>query len=267
MKKTWIISTLGVLMLLGGNTRLRAQGNAADSTGVDEKPGAQVALDAPLKDEDGKDVTLRRLIDKPSILTLNYFRCSGICTPLLNGLADAINQIPLEPGKDFLVITVSFDPLDTPEVASQKRINYLKQMKRPFPPAAWRFLTGTAQATRQVTDSVGFRFQAVDGGFTHAGVIMALSPQGKVSRYLYGMSFVPADLQMAIQEAATGQVRPSISPVLELCYTYDPQGKRYVLNVTRVAGAVILLLAGGYLFYLVAAGRSRKAGEKERMSV
>ncbi len=251
---------LSSVVWLSGNTPLHAQGDAAETAGIDERPGALVALDAVLKDEDGRDVTLRQLINKPTILTLNYFRCAGICTPLLNGLADALNRIGMEPGKDFQVITVSFDPADTPEVANQKRINYLKQVKRPFPPAAWRFLTGSSQATRAVTDSVGFKFQAVEGGFSHAGAIIALSPQGKVSRYMYGISFLPADLQMALQEAAAGQVRPSISPLPAFCYSYDPQGKRYVLNVNRVAGSVVLLLAGGFLIYLLIAGRSRKVG-------
>ncbi len=106
----------------------------ATDAGINEKLGAQAALDSVLKDEDGKDITLRQLVGKPTILTLNYFTCTGICSPLLNALVDTFNQIGIEPGKDFQVVTVSFDPSDTPEVARQKRINYLKQMKRPFPP-------------------------------------------------------------------------------------------------------------------------------------
>jgi protein SCO1/2 len=213
-----------------------------------------------LKDESGNDVTLRQLIGKPTILTLNYFRCSGICTPLLNALADALNEVKLEPVRDFQVITVSFDPTDTPEMAHEKRINYLKEMKRPFPPAAWRFLTGTAQATKEVCDSVGFGYRVVDYGFVHPGVIMVLSPQGNVSRYLYGITVLHADLEMAIQEAAAGQTRPSISRVLALCYNYDPESRRYVLSITRTAGTAILILAGGFVIFLV---KSRSGNRKE----
>jgi protein SCO1/2 len=139
---------LGCSLLIAAAPGGCAQETAVGGVGIDEKLGGQVALDVTLKDEDGSDVTLRRLIDKPTILTLNYFRCTGICTPLLNGLTGMLNQILIEPGRDFQVITVSFDPKDTPEIARQKRINYLNQMKRPFQPLAWHFLTGDAQATR-----------------------------------------------------------------------------------------------------------------------
>ena len=109
-----------------------------------------------------------------------------------------------------------------------------------------------------MTDSVGFKFRAANDGFIHPGVIVVLTPKGIVSRYLYGIHFLPADLQMAIQEAAKGQVRPTISQVLSFCYSYDPEGRRYVFNVTRAVGAATLLLAGGWVLYLLTAGRWRK---------
>jgi len=266
MRRTAFLVACGIGLLLACCAATGAQGTAPEEAGIVEKLGAQIALDSVLRDEDGNEITPRRLIDKPTILTLNYFRCAGICTPLLNGLVDTLNEIGLEPGKDFQVVTVSFDPFDTPEVAHQKRINYLKQMTRPFPPEGWRFLTGTAQATRAVTDSVGFNFKAVDDGFVHPGAIIVLTPAGIVSRYMYGISFLPADLQMAVQEAAAGNVRPTISKVLSFCYSYDPEGRRYVFSLTRLFGTVTLVLAGAYLLYLVAAGRSRRGKEKEGLS-
>ncbi len=241
---------------------MRAQGNAPTGAGVNEKLGAQVALDSILKDEDGKDVTLRQLIDKPTVLTLNYFTCTGICSPLLNGLVDCLNRIAIDPGRDFRVITMSFDPIDTPEVARGKRINYLNQIKRSFPPDAWHFLTGSAQETRTVTDSVGFNFRpAESGGFIHPGVIVVLTPKGIVSRYLYGITFIPADIQSAVQEAAAGQVRPTITRVLAFCYSYDPQGRRYVLNITRVTGTVVLVLAAGFVLFLLLGKSGRDKGK------
>ena len=255
-------TVLASILILGAAAAIRAKGVTRDEVGIDEKLGAEVALDAVLRDEGGKDITLRQLIDKPTVLTLNYFTCTGICTPLLNGLVDTLNKIGLEPGKEFQVVTMSFDPSDTPEVAHQKRINYLKQMKRPFPPMGWRFLTGSDQATKAVTDSVGFNFRRTESGFAHAGAILVLTPKGFVSRYMYGISFLPADLQMAIQEAAGGEVRPSISKVLAFCYSYDPQGKRYVFDITRAAGAVTLLAAAVFMIYLFVAGRSRRSKEK-----
>jgi len=257
MSKSGLLLSLVVVLAAGSSAFLGAQ----DDAGISEKLGAQVSLDAVLKDEGAKDITLRQLIDRPTVLTLNYFRCAGICTPLLNGLVDTLNRMALEPDKDYRVVTVSFDPTDKPEVAHQKQVNYLRQMKRPFPPAGWRFLTGNAQSIREVTDSVGFRFRAEGDGYIHAGAIIVLTPKGTVSRYLYGIHFLPADLQMAIQEAAAGQVRPSISQVLSFCYSYDPEGRRYVFSMTRAVGAATLLLAGGWVIYLLLAGRLRKKGK------
>ncbi len=260
-----LITGLVLAVSLGWTAHARAQGTTSGGAGIDEKLGAQVALDVALKDEDGKDITLRQLIDKSTVLTLNYFRCAGICTPLLNGLADTLNQMPLEPGKDYVVVTVSFDPSDTPEVAHQKRMNYLRQMKRPFPPTGWRFLTGSAQATKAVADSVGFYFRAVDSGFAHAGAILVLTPRGIVSRYIYGISFLPADLQMALQEAAAGQVRPTISRILALCYSYDSGSRSYVLNITRLTGMAILVVAAGFVMFILK-GKSRGDKKKTRLS-
>ncbi len=262
MKKLLYCVVSLTLLLFAAGCSSRAQEGVVDEVGISEDLGAPVALDAVLRDEEGNPITLRSLIGKPTILTLNYFRCAGICTPLLNGLVDALNEVESEPGRAFQVITVSFDPVDTFEVAHQKQVNYLKQMKRSFPPAAWRFLTGEAASTKAVADSVGFHFRPEGEGFVHPGAIIVLTPEGKVSRYMYGISFLPADLEMAIEEAARGQVRPTVSRLLAFCYSYDPEGRRYVVSITRIAGAGILVLAGGFVIYLLAAGRLRKRREK-----
>jgi len=256
-----LIAGLGLILLAASGAR--PQGAPAGEAGVTEVLGNQAALDAPLKDEDGNDVTLRRLIDKPTILTLNYFRCAGICTPLLNGLADSLNAIAIAPGSDFQVITVSFDPRDTPEIARQKRINYLGQMKRPFPPQAWRFLTGPAESTKQIADSVGFHFRADGDQFIHPGAVMVLSPKGEVTRYMYGISFLPADVEIAVRDAAAGVSSPSIARVLAFCYSYDPVGRRHVFDITRAAGAAILVLAGIFGGYLFIQGRLRKKSRSQ----
>ena len=249
---------VGLALIMSAPLPARAQGTATAEVGMDEKLGAPVALDAILRDEEGMDITLRQLIDKPTIFVFNYFRCPGICPLLLNGVLEVLNQIKLDPGKDFQVITVSFDPNDTPEMAHQKQMNYLKQMKRPFPPKAWRFFTGDAKATKTVTESVGFNFRAQGDMFMHPVALLVLTPKGMVSRYMYGTTFLPADVEMAIQEAAGGQVRPTISKVLALCYSYDPESRRYVFNMTRVVGAVLLVLAGGFVIYLLLTGKSQK---------
>jgi protein SCO1/2 len=214
-------------------------------------------MDVVLKDEAGGDVTLRQLIDKPTILVLIYFRCPGLCPLILSGMVQVLNQIPEEPGKDFRVIAVSFDPSDTPEMARQKKANYLNQMKRRFSPDAWRFLTGSAQNTKAVADSTGFGFRRQEDMYVHPGAIMVLTPEGILSRYMYGTSFLAADVSMAIREAASGQVRPTISKMLSFCYSYDPQGRQYVFSITRLVGAVTLVLIGVFIVFVLV-GKARK---------
>jgi len=261
MIQSKIMTHLIFLLALAFSPLVHAFQQAPAEVGVKEKLGSSVALDSVLRDEQGKPVTLRGLIQKPTILTLNYFRCAGICTPLLNSVADVINQVGLEPGKDFQVITVSFDPSDTPEIAEQKQINYLKLMKRPVAPAAWRFLTGDAVNTKRVSDSVGFHFRADKDQFVHPGVIIMLTPAGTVSHYLYGISFLPAEVQMSLQEAAAGQVSPTISRFLAFCYSYDPESRRYVLSATRLAGIAVLVFAAAFILFLYL-GRSRGSKDK-----
>jgi protein SCO1/2 len=233
---------------------------AADEVAIDEKLGATVPLDLQLNDAAGQKVTLKTLINKPTILTLNYFRCAGICMAQLNELTRTLNKIQLEPGKDFNVITVSFDPRDTPEVAAEKRNTFFKLLKRPFPPLAWRFLTGDAASTKRLADAVGFKFKPQGDMYLHPGALIILSPQGEVTRYIYGITYLPADLQMAIAEAKSGQVRPTISKALSLCFSYDPKGHKYVINVTRIAGSVTLLGAAVFVGLVLFKGRRRGEG-------
>ncbi len=241
----------------------RTQEYRADDPGVVEQLGRKAAVDVSLKDEDGHDVAFGQLLGKPTILTLNYYRCAGICTPLLNNLLSALNEVDAAPEKDFQVLTVSFDPRDTPEIASRKRVNYLKQVKRPFPPGAWRFLTGEAAATRRLADSVGFAFRAQGEDFIHPGVIIFLSPEGVITRYMYGTRFLAADITMAIGEAAKGEARPTISKFLAFCYSYDPGGRRYAFRMTRLVGVILLVLVIGYVVFLSIKGRAKKEAQPQ----
>lgn len=221
------------------------------SVGITEKLGTMVPLDTELVDEDGKKTTLRRVVDRPTILALVYYRCAGICTPLLMGLTGTLNALPLEPGKDFNVVTVSFDPLDTPILAKEKRLNYLRQMQRPFPPSAWRFLTGSQAATKALADAAGFGFVKKGEDYIHPAALMILAKDGKLTRYMYGATFVPADLRLALEEARTGTVRPTVSKFLGFCYTFDPESRRQVFRLNRVFGALTLAVAGIFLAALL----------------
>jgi protein SCO1 len=237
-----------------------------EDAGLDEKLGKQAKLDVKLHDEDGNLVELRSLVDRPTILTLNYFRCGGICSPQLNGLAKAISHSNAVPGNDYRVITVSFDDRDTPEIARQKRSNYLGIVKRPMAPADWRFLTGDAQSTRALADSVGFHFKKVNDDFVHPGALMLLSPEGKITRYMYGTSYLPADIEMAVAEARRGEVQPTINKWLKYCYSYDPEGRTYTLATTRIAGTVVLGAAVAFAAAMFFRGRQKRGEPAKRES-
>jgi protein SCO1/2 len=237
-----------------------SQVQSGSDVGIDEKLGDTVAMDVPLKDENGGDVTLRELVDRPTILIFNYFRCPGICPVLLSSVVDVVNQMSLEPGQDYRLVALSFDPADTPEMARQEKANYLNRMRRQFPPEAWYFLTGGAEETKRVADSTGYAYsRQSDDMYMHPGALIILTPEGVISRYIYGTSFLQADVTMAVQEAASGQVRPTISRMLAFCYSYDPEGRTYVFSVTRFVGALILVLIVLFMIFVFFSKRKKTA--------
>jgi protein SCO1 len=255
MKNAFWVIVLFLVFSPAGNSQMKTPADI----GIDEKLGMTVAMDTVLKDENGNDITLRRLVDRPTILMFNYFRCPGICPVLISNVVEVINEIELEPGKDLRLVAVSFDPLDTPEIARQKKANYLNQIRRPFSPDSWHFLTGSAENTKAVADSAGFNYQKQGDMYVHPGAIIVLTPKGVISRYLYGTSFLTADVTMATEEAARGKVRPTISKVLSFCYTYDPEGRKYVFSVTRVVGAAILIFAVVFVVFITRRRKDSKA--------
>ena len=256
LKRTFVaMAALTVLWTAG-----YAQMESRSEIDIDEKLGKTVALDIPLKDENGEDITLGRFVDKPTILIFNYFRCPGICPVLLSSMVTVVNEMSLEPGKDYRLVAVSFDPTDTPEMARQKKANYLNMMRRPFPPDAWRFLTGNAGNTREVADSAGFNYRKQgEDMYMHPGAIIILTPEGVISSYIYGTSYLAAEVEMAIKEAGAGQVVPTVSKVLSFCYSYDPEGRRYVFSVTRFFGAAILVLIGVFVVFVLLRKKKKPA--------
>ncbi|WP_372365919.1 SCO family protein [Candidatus Uabimicrobium sp. HlEnr_7] len=208
--------------------------------GIEEQLGKNVPLDLEFTDENGKKITLKELCDKPVVLALVYFRCPGICTPLLNELQTVIDKVDLDPLKDFRVITVSIDPKETSQTANEKRTNYINLMKRKenFPKDSWRFLVGNQENINKLANAVGFRYVPEGNEFRHAGALTILSPEGKIVRYLFGLRYLPFDLKMAVVEASEGRVGPTIAKVLKLCFSYDPKNKKYVLNIVRISGVV-----------------------------
>lgn len=228
--------------------------------GIEEQLGRSIPLDATFHDEHGNPVTLGQLIHKPTILALVYLHCQNVCGILLGNLADVLNRLPAEPDKDYTVLAVSFDENETPALALKNKDLFLKMIARPFPRTAWRFLTGDRENIQKLTRAVGFHFKRVGMDFEHPVSLVILSPDGKITRYMYGIDMLPFDLKMALVEAREGRIGPAISKVLRFCFSYDPKAKKLVFNVLRVTGVVTLLFAGSVLFLAL---RRRKAPHEE----
>ena len=230
--------------------------------GIHEKLGQIIPLDLTFRDEMDHPVSLKKLIDHPTILALVYYSCPDVCSFLLHNLAGTLNQLPVEPGKEYRVIAVSFDETEKPELAREKKKLYLSMIEKPFPEDGWRFLTGDQENMQKLADSVGFRFKKEGKAFQHPLALIILSPDGKITRYLYGMEFLPFDLKMAILEASEGRVGPTISKVLRFCFSYDPKGRKYVFNTLRVTGIVTFVCAFAFILFLVFKNRRRHPEER-----
>jgi protein SCO1/2 len=242
---------------------------ADEKVGLEEHPGGQVPMNVPFLDETGRTVTFGELMDgKPAILTLNYYGCPSLCTPQLNDLARSLVRVKLAENRDYRIITLSFDPSETPDKAAEKKAELLAAMPRPFDADAWKLLTGTEPNIRRVTQRVGFHYEKQVGpdGITqymHPAVLVALSPEGKITRYLSGIKQLPFDIQMAMMEASEGKVRPTIAKTLLFCFAYDPKNKTYVFAAEKVGAVVLSLILAGFFLYLVRTGRKRPEEGKD----
>ncbi|MBN2366735.1 MAG: SCO family protein [Calditrichaeota bacterium] len=231
--------------------------------GIIEHLGEFVPLDLSFIDSKGDTVFLRDYIDKPVVVSLVYLNCPGICSPLLGGMADVLDRMDLKPGEDYKALTISFDPSDTPELAREKKRNYFESFRfGPFPEEQWKWVTGDSVSIHKFTDAVGFKYKREGKDFIHAGALIVLSADGKISRYLRGIEFQPFDLKMAITEAAEGRVGPTISKVLLYCFSYDPEGKRYVFNFMKVFGTVFLVFLAGFAIFLIYQTKYRRKKER-----
>jgi protein SCO1/2 len=235
----------------------------SEDIGIDEKLGETVPLDLTFRDENGAVVSLKQLVNKPTILSLVYYTCPNVCPRIMSSTAQVLAQLELEPGKEFSVVTVSFDEFDNPAVALQKKRNYVKSIQKPFPDQAWTFLTGDHDSIMKLTDAVGFRFKRVGEAFEHPATLIVLSEDGKIIRYLYGLTYLPFDVKMAITEASEGRIGPTVRRMLLLCFSYDPEGRTYVFNILKVAGIVVLFLAMIFLAILLVKGYMAKRDVRE----
>jgi protein SCO1 len=227
-----------------------------ENVGIEQHLDAQVPPDLTFRDETGAAVKLGDYFGrKPLILNLVYYNCTMLCGEALAGLASAMRLVKFDLGNEFDVVTVSFDPRETPEMAAAKKKDYVGRYGRPNAAAGWHFLTGQADSINALTKAVGFQYQydAKTNQYAHATAIMVLTPQGRISRYFYGVDFPPKDLRMGLVEASQGKIGNAVDAVLLYCYHYDPETGKYgamVANILRLAAAATILFMGTFLFIL-----------------
>ncbi|PKP30640.1 MAG: SCO family protein [Bacteroidetes bacterium HGW-Bacteroidetes-16] len=239
--------------------------HAQEELGVYEHLDDTISDDLIFTDELFNQVNLKDAINKPTIISLVYYECPGICSPLLNGLAEALEKTDITMGKDYQVFTISFNQVEKPPLALKKKKTYAKLVTHGDTENGWHFFTGDSANIYRLLNEVGFKVKKEGTQFIHPGTLIVLSPKGKITRYLYGSAyFLPFDIKMAVAEAAQGRSGPTITKMLNYCFSYDPAGKKYVFNVTKISGILILLIA--LIFLASLSLKSRKSKKTDQIS-
>lgn len=244
--------------------------HATTQLGINEKLGTMVPLDLTFINEEGESVTLKKLMDgKPTMISLNYFRCAGICTPQLNDMAKMLGRLDLAENTDYKVITIGFAEDEGYELAAAKRKTMLSTIQRDYVQDAWHFVIGENNSSAVVADKVGFTYEksvspagVVD--YIHPAALIMLSPEGKVTRYLNGIEQLPFDVKMALMEAGQGKIGPTIAKNLLYCFAYDPKAKTYIFKWEKIAGAVMTLIMLAFFIYLVRTSRREEDNQQNK---
>lgn len=237
--------------------------NALTGVTIEQKLNSQLPLDAQFRDENGQAVELGKYFGKrPVVLALVYFDCPMLCTQVLNGLVRAAKVLTFVPGADYDVVVVSFDARDTPKAALAKKAVYMKEFGHPEAASAWHFLTGTPDEIKRVTDAVGFRYKwdVYTATFAHASAIYVLTPQGRLSKYFYGVDYSPKDMRLGLVEASANKIGSAVDQVLLFCYHFDPTSGKYTfvaMDLLRGAGAATVLLLGGFVLIMLRKDRQK----------
>ena len=231
---------------------------ALQGVGIDQNLDGQLPLDLTFRDEAGRSVPLQTFFQskKPVILALVYYRCPMLCTQILNGLESSLKAVSLNPGQDFEILSVSFDPQDTPELAASKKQMYVHRYGRPNTANGWHFLTGDEPNIKTLTDAAGFHFKydPRTDQFAHASGIMIVTPDGRLSRYFYGVEYAARDIRLGLVEASENRIGNPVDQMLLFCFHYDPATGKYgavVMNMIRATAAAFVLIGGTFLLIVL----------------
>jgi protein SCO1/2 len=245
----------------------RPTGNSTEvlkRVNIEQRLNNQIPLDLKFRDESGREVRLGEYFAKgrPVALTLVYYECPMLCNQVLNGAVGAFQGLSFTAGKEYEVVTVSFDPREGPELAARKKETYIRRYKREGAEAGWHFLTGDKASIDALSEAVGFRYAWDEESkqFAHASALMVATPRGRLSHYLYGIDYAPKDLRLALVEASEGRIGSPVDALLLFCYHYDPASGRFapVMNVLRAAGVLTVFGLGALLYYLTRKSRRRE---------
>jgi protein SCO1 len=235
--------------------------------GFDQKLNAQIPLELKFFDESAEPVPLQRYFQqKPVILVLVYYGCPMLCTQTLNGFAKSIRTTTLQPGGDFEIVAVSFDPKETPALAAEKKRKYLHSFGLNGTASGWHFLTGNASEIAALTDAAGFRYSCDPdtGQYAHASGIMVLTPQGRISRYFFGIEFSPRDLRLGLVEASANKIGSLVDQVLLYCYLYDPKAGAYglvIMKIVRIGGVITVFCLATFIFLMLRRDAKRPSAD------
>ena len=224
---------------------------------VRQRLNEKLPLDARFKDEHGQDVTLGQYFtgQRPVILAFVYYSCPMLCMQVMNGLSSALKATPFAAGEDYDVVLISFDARDTPATAAEKERAHLAYWSREQDAASWHLLTGDEVTIRRVTSAAGFTYQWDErtGQFAHVSGVLVATPEGRLSRYFYGIEYSPKELRLALVESGEGKIGSAIDELLLYCFHYDPESGKYgllVMNLIRLGGVLTVLFIGGFIFLM-----------------
>jgi len=226
--------------------------------GIDQHLDAQLPLDTMFRDDTGRVVRLGEYANgsKPLLLVFMYYRCPMLCSMVMEGVTSTLTALTFDAGKEFDVVTISIDPRDTPRDAAAKKEKYVKRYGRLETARAWHFLTGPESAIKKVTSAAGFHYayDPESDQFAHGAALLVLTPQGRVSRYLYGFEYKPRDVRLALVEASANKIGSATDAILLLCYHYDPITGKYsrsAMTFVRAGGLATVMALGGFIFIMV----------------
>ncbi len=268
LRATSLMLAASALVASAGTAGAQKITQIVKSVGFDQQLESQIPLELAFKDETGAEVTLDKYMPKggtkPVALVFVYYQCPMLCTQVLNELTTSLKTVGLKPGDDFELLTVSIDPRETPELAARKKQSYVEALGRPEAAAGWHFLTGDEPSIARLTEAAGFRFMWDEDTqqYAHPGGLVILTPEGRVSRYLFDVVFSARDLRFGLIEASRGEIGSLVDRVtLFLCYHYDPATGKYGLVITNVIRTLCFLTVAGFgTFIFVMLRRDRRQG-------